>query len=323
MKGMRSFIPRCLLGIAAVAMVGMAFAAQDQNDPKPAERKTPAATAQKNATDNPPPDRTGSNVQANQQVVSLGAQFQVQGNQGLRVTTLEENGTLARAGLKQNDRIISIDGLTFNSGRQVEAYLWSHTGRPLPIVVDRGGQQSTIQATIPMPTTRGGWLGIYLDQGDENIKGARISQIYPSGPAARANLQPGDVITQIDKHPVAGAADAVMIIRELQPNTEVVFTVMRGNEEEKVNVMVGMRGNVNYQSGFNGAQQNPNFQRQGQGQQGQDQQGFGNNQFNDVPPHAMQLENDRRMAEQHERIENEIRSLREEIQKLRESLEKK
>jgi C-terminal processing protease CtpA/Prc len=323
MKWMRSLIPGSLLGMAAMAIVGVTFAAQNQDDEKNAQQKPAAATTQKNAaapaatapaTTDPAASRA---AQGKPQVAGLGAQFEVQGNQGLRVATLEENGALARSGLKQNDRIISIDGLTFSSSRQVEAYLWSHVGRPLPIVVDRDGKQSTLQATIPVPTTRGGWLGIYLDQGDTNVKGARVAQVYPAGPAARANLQPGDVITQIDTHPVAGAADAVMLIRELQPNTEVVFTLQRGTEEEKVNVTVGMRGNTNYQSGFAG--QNPNFAG---GQQ------FGqpyneNHQFNGIPPHAMQLENDRRMAEQHERIEDEIRQLRDEIRQLREALQKK
>jgi len=322
------FVPKSwhLLGIASVAVVGVAFA-QNQNNtqqtqPKNAnnnqQKTTDAATTDRNTSNNQQ-DRNAQ--QGRQQVVGLGAQFQGQGKQGITVTTIEENGALAKSGLKQNDKIISMDGLSFNSPRQIEAYLWSHTGRPIPVVVDRGGQQSTVEVTIPQPMTRGGWLGIYLDQGEENIQGARISQIYPSGPAARANLQPGDVIKSIDTHPIAGAADAVMVIRELQPNSEVVFTIMRGTEEEKVNVTVGGRGNTAYQSFYNNTQQPGNFQ---QGQfQGQQQGQPGNNQFNGIPPHAMQLENDRRNAEQHERIEDEIRQPPDEIKKLRELLEKK
>jgi membrane-associated protease RseP (regulator of RpoE activity) len=195
--------------------------------------------------------------------------------------------------------------------------LWAHAGRPLPFVVERDGQQVSLQSTIPMPTNEGGWLGVFLDEGDPNIKGARVTQVYPAGPAARGGLHIGDIITQIDAKPITHSADAVMLIRELQPKSEVVLTVVRGKEEEKVTVTVGSRNNSIYQS-FYGGSQHQNFQG---GQQPGDPNSF--QQFNGVPPYAMQLENDRRMAEQHERIEEEIRLLREEIQKLREALQKK
>jgi len=322
MKWMRLFVPKglALLGIASATAVGFAVAAQNQDEPQNNPPKTDAPATQKApATTDTPASGTTDRAQprANQPPVTLGAQFEVQGNQGLRVTTVEQNGPLARAGLKQNDRIVSIDGLAFSSPRQVEAYLWAHAGRPLPFVIDRGGQQLTIQSTIPLPTSEGGWLGVFLDEGDPNVKGARVTQVYPAGPAARGGLHVGDVITQIDAKPVTHSADAVMLIRELQPRAEVVLTVMRGNQEEKVNVVVGSRNNSVYQSFYGGSQQQ-NFQG---GQNSSDPNGF--QQFNGVPPYAMQLENDRRMAEQHERIEDEIRLLREEIQKLREALQKK
>lgn len=322
MKWMRLFVPKglALAGIVSATVVGIAVAAQNQDEPQNNQPQPAPAAAQKApavTTDTPAPGTVDrAQPKANQRPVTLGAQFEAQGNQGLRITTIEQNGALAQSGLKQNDRVISIDGLSFSSPRQVEAYLWAHAGRPLPFVVDRGGQQVTIQSTIPMPTSEGGWLGVFLDEGDPNVKGARVTQVYPAGPAARGGLHIGDVITQIDTKPVTHSADAVMLIRELQPKSEIVLTVVRGKEEEKITVVVGSRNNSVYQSFYGGSQQ--------QNSQFGQQPGDPNmQQFHGVPPYAMQLENDRRMAEQHERIEDEIRLLREEIQKLREALQKK
>lgn len=283
-----------------------------------------------------------------QAAAALGAQIESQGNQGLVVTNVEQSGIWARSGLRQNDRIISVQGRTINNPRQVEAFLWSQPGQQIPVIIDRGGQRYTIQVMMPQHDENGGWVGINLDEGDadekgEDVKGAKVTQVYPSGPASRAGIQPGDVIIKIDDKPVESAADAVLLVRELKPQAKAEFVVLRDKEEAKITVLVGSRATSGYQQSFYrgpsqqvGYQQGQQFQgqqgQQFQGQQGQGQQGFagneqyqggGNNQFQGIPPHAMQMEHHRRMAEQNERIETELQQLREEIKKLREVLEKK
>src|SRR5438874_3786419 len=41
------------------------------------------------------------------------------------------------------------------------------------------------------------WLGVFLSERD-NERGATVAHVYPSGPASRAGLQPGDVIQEIN-----------------------------------------------------------------------------------------------------------------------------
>jgi serine protease Do len=43
----------------------------------------------------------------------------------------------------------------------------------------------------------------------EKIKGAVVTEIRPDSAAAEAGLQPGDVIEEINRHPVANADEAV------------------------------------------------------------------------------------------------------------------
>jgi len=335
---LRSYIPAPLQGLAIASMflLGIAVGGQNQDEPKAAQPK-PAAN------DRAQPRAGQGETATEHQRAVLGAQLDAQGDQGLRVTSVEQNGLWARAGLRQNDRIISVEGQTINNPRQLEAWLWSQAGRQIPVIIDRGGQRYTIQIAIPQNGPDMGWVGLNLDEGDADVKGeaetkgARVMQIFPNGPASRAGLLPGDVITKINDKPVEGAADAVLQIRELQPQSKATFAVMRDKEELKLDVTVGNRATSGYQSFYG---QQPGFQQgqQGfqQGQQGQfnpndprfaGQQQFqgqqGDNMWHGVPPHAMQLEHQRRMAEQNERIENELMQLREEVKKLRELLEKK
>lgn len=334
---LRSFIPAPLQGlaVASVFLVAITVGAQnqDRDDSKAAQPK-PAAKGAPAASDRAPPRADKGETATQQQRTALGAQLEAQGDQGLLVTTVEANGLWGRAGLRQNDRIISIEGRTINNPRQLDAWLWSQAGRQIPVIIDRGGQHYTIQLAMPQHGPDLGWVGVNLDEGDADVKGeaetkgARVMQIYPNGPASRAGLLPGDVIIRINDQPIEGAADAVLQIRELQPQSKAEFAVLRDKEEMKLEVMVGSRATSGYQS-FYGQQPNfqqgpfnPNDQRFAGQQQYQQGQG-GNSQFQGVPPHAMELELTRRMAEQNERIENEILQLREEVKKLRELLEKK
>ena len=354
MKRIRSFIPATVtyLGIACTFCVGIVIGAQDQDDPKPDAAKIPAKAAQKAPADQPAnqaaeraqpqnPQRNAANqnnaarndpanpaaAEEHRQAV-LGAEFNAQGEQGISVTKIDQNGVLAQGGLRQNDRIVSVYGRSFASPRQFEAFIWAQGGQQVPVIIERGGQRYTLQIHVPHHLANSGWMGVNLDEGDADVrgeaevKGARVTQVYPSGPAARAGVMAGDVITQINQQPVEGSADAVMLIRELRPQATAELLVLRDKEQVKIPVVVGTRGNFQYQSFYSPQQQqfNPQGQQGGDQHFGNDQQG---NQFGGVPPHAMQLEHDRRIAEQHERIEDELRLLKEEVKKLRELLEKK
>ena len=48
----------------------------------------------------------------------------------------------------------------------------------------------------------------------EHVKGAVVSQVEPASAAYEAGLREGDVIQEINKHPVTGAADAIKLSRD-------------------------------------------------------------------------------------------------------------
>jgi len=154
------------------------------------------------------------------------------------------------------------------------------------------------------------WLGIYLSQRD-NERGATIAQVYPAGPAARAGLQSGDVIQQINGQQVSSGSDLVGVLDKLHPGDKVELNVLRNDEPTKLTATLGR----NSYASSNNRQSNRFSGRGGQSEEDEDLYNF--------PLHAMELEHNRRNAEQHQRIENEIAQLRDEIRQLRESLQRR
>jgi len=232
--------------------------------------------------------------------------------------------------LKQGDRIVSADNRGFQHPRQFEAYLASHGGRQIPIVILRDGQHQTIMYSPPFRAGDSAWLGVFLEEGDHSGKGAHITEVYPGGPAARGGLQPGDVITRANDQKIENPADLIGAVADMTPRTEAKFTVMRDEHEQQFPVTLGAYQHFMPQNNGNGGANGYGDNGQhhdGQHQDGQHQNGgqyqSGHDALSGVPPYAMQLEHDRRAAEQRERIEQEIRALRDEIRQLREELKQK
>ncbi|MEU8139656.1 S1C family serine protease [Streptodolium elevatio] len=81
-------------------------------------------------------------------------------------------------------------------------------------------------------------IGVTLDMHYEG-EGARISDqdlkgqppVRPGGPAARAGLQPGDIVTAVDGKRVAEANELIVLVRSKSPGDTVTLTVKRGDAE--------------------------------------------------------------------------------------------
>ena len=190
----------CIALGAAIILTHAAADAQ-QTVEKPAKKRDRVAAPAADAAQPEPTTSRRDAKKAKRRAMTLGAQVQAQGNQ-LQVSSLEENSLAAQAGLQKNDKIISVDGRGFTNGRQLDAYLASQGGHRVPILIERDGRQMTISVTPGHVASDTAWLGVYLEEGDANTKGARITHVYPSGPAARAGLLVGDTIMKVNEQPV-------------------------------------------------------------------------------------------------------------------------
>jgi PDZ domain-containing secreted protein len=362
---------RGMLFMAAAAMAasvarGQAFPST-QNAPGPATGQSAGkgqVTGQqttRQAVQQTPPTQAAQQSQQTANEDAIGAKFGAAAadQQGVRVIAVEANSPAGQAGLQADDRVISADGRQFKKGRHLEAYLSAQTGRPVPLVVDRNGRQSTIEI-VPVPTQAAhGWLGVLLQEpaprgnaqagqngsntqngqhepaaakGQKNdaTRGAEVADLAPDGPATRAGLRQGDIIVQVNGQEIDDAAELVADIHEMKPQTKVEFTVLRDKQEQKIPVTLGNR--------------NDEF-AEGQGQPGPGQ--FGPGQFGgpipgQMPPRQFpggpngpfaggqefgnqngSQQMHQQLMEQNQRIEQELKQLRDEVKQLREQLQKK
>lgn len=83
-----------------------------------------------------------------------------------------------------------------------------------------------------------GWLGISTTNYNTELKGFIVEVVMNNSPAQAAGIKVDDVVYQIDDAPIKSVADALDIIAETQPNTELTFKIYRqGNAiETKVKI---------------------------------------------------------------------------------------
>ncbi len=68
----------------------------------------------------------------------------------------------------------------------------------------------------------------------EGTRGALVSQLEPSGAAARAGIKPGDVITAVNGNAVAHAEDLPRTIAKNAPGSKVTVSLVRGGKPQDV-----------------------------------------------------------------------------------------
>jgi serine protease Do len=73
-------------------------------------------------------------------------------------------------------------------------------------------------------TPKSGELGIGL--GDAPGGGALVQRVSPNGPA-REQLEPGDVIVEVNRKPVRSAAEAATVVRAAPSSQPLLLTVKR------------------------------------------------------------------------------------------------
>ncbi len=71
-----------------------------------------------------------------------------------------------------------------------------------------------------------------------NTSGAVLSTVNPDGPAARAGLEPGDVILEFNGRPVADNEALVNLVVSTKPGTTVPVTVVKKKQKQSLNVTV-------------------------------------------------------------------------------------
>ena len=95
---------------------------------------------------------------------------------------------------------------------------------------------------------RHGWMGVQVQSvttdiadsvGMKSAQGALVVEPQPDGPAVKAGILSGDVITSVNGQPVKDARDLAKQIRTMAPDSTIKLVVLRQGEEKTMSLTLG------------------------------------------------------------------------------------
>jgi serine protease Do len=105
----------------------------------------------------------------------------------------------------------------------------------------------TVKTVIPQLRDKGtvahGWLGVQMapvpprlaeDLGMKDVRGALVVKLEAAGPAAKAGITPGDLITSVNDEPIKQVGDLTKKVSNSAPGTSLTLRVVRAGEQKIV-----------------------------------------------------------------------------------------
>jgi serine protease Do len=167
---------------------------------------------------------------------ALAKEFKLKDSSGALIGDVVPKGPADKAGLKDGDVVLEYNGKKVVDSRRLRLAVGeTKPGTTVPVKILRDGSSKTLELTVqqlpgteklaknnaPGDTDNGTLNGVGVTDLDqqtrqqlklpENIKGVVITEVQPDSPAAEAGLKQGDVIQEINKHPVKTAEEAVKL----------------------------------------------------------------------------------------------------------------
>ncbi|HZP48296.1 MAG TPA: Do family serine endopeptidase [Vicinamibacterales bacterium] len=122
-------------------------------------------------------------------------------------------------------------------------------------------------SVIPVPREA------FEDFGLKDRKGALVAQVPAGSPAAKAGMEPGDVIVEYNGRPVTSRDELVKMVIATKPGTSVPVKILRNKQEKTLHVGVEELDLEAEQAAQNGQRRNPESDQQQPDEQGAS--GFG------------------------------------------------
>jgi Do/DeqQ family serine protease len=108
----------------------------------------------------------------------------------------------------------------------------------------------SIDDFINSGSTSYGWLGVSLVDADRELldamglegkRGALASQVFLGSPADKGGIMPGDFITHVDGREARASTNLTMMVGDLRPGDQAVFTLIRDGASRDVRVRIETR----------------------------------------------------------------------------------
>jgi Do/DeqQ family serine protease len=174
---------------------------------------------------------------------------------GALVNNVEQGGPADRAGIQRGDVIIALNGEQVEDSNSLRNHVaGAQPGTEMSVTFIRGGKENSTKVTLgelTLANARGqssegsgdsstpGKLGITVQvltpdiakqlQIPPTTQGVVITEIDPTGPAAEAALQEGDVIEEVNRQPVKSPGDLTAAIDRAGQQPVLLLVNRRGS----------------------------------------------------------------------------------------------
>jgi Do/DeqQ family serine protease len=134
----------------------------------------------------------------------------------------------------------------------INTAIYSRSGGSLGIgfAIPVSTAKLVLEGIVKEGVVRRGWIGVEpVDLSPEAMqtfgvtarRGVLITGVLQNGPAAKAGIRPGDVITQVGPHPIANVSELLSNVAALKPGADAQFKVQRKDAALSLTVTAGLR----------------------------------------------------------------------------------
>jgi serine protease Do len=174
---------------------------------------------------------------------ALAKSLNLKAPRGALVADVVKGGPAEKAGIRRGDVIVGLDGVTIENANELRNRIAAtRAGKKVEIVVLRKGERVTVQSEVEVYKPTGRMAAVEMENRlgmevkDISILEARkrrlnsregvlVAKVDPQGPAARAGLEPGDIVHQINQQPIKGLKDYTRVLEQLPPGQEALLLV--------------------------------------------------------------------------------------------------
>ena len=179
----------------------------------------------------------------------LAEYYAIKEKEGVLVTQTYEGDPADKAGIKEGDVIVAVDGKRIASSRELSRTVAeAGVGNKMSLTVLRDGREKEIdvklakrpdtEPTVARGEARSDDLGLKVREIDpeiaerlgldENTKGVVVTGVNPDSKAAEADIRQGDVVIEINRKPVTSLEDYTAQLRKIDTGDTVQMLLRRG-----------------------------------------------------------------------------------------------